>query len=40
MVRFGAPSPMAFIEKLAANDAATTTVDLSASAASRCMHAA
>jgi hypothetical protein len=31
MVRFGAPSPKAFIEKLAANDAATTTVDLSAS---------
>lgn len=28
MVRFGAPSPKAFIEKLAANDAATTSVDL------------
>ena len=31
MVRFGAPSPKAFIEKLAANDAATTSVDLSES---------
>mmetsp|Transcript_35014 Transcript_35014/g.108371 ORF Transcript_35014/g.108371 Transcript_35014/m.108371 type:complete len:218 (+) Transcript_35014:98-751(+) len=27
--RFGAPSPKAFVEKLASNDAATTSVDLS-----------